>query len=225
MLNTPGQDDHDSDLEISFDGLDGPEPFDDDDNGGAANAVADADVDADAGGPQVPADVHEDDCIPLDDSREQVGYELFDWSADELDALDDALHLEGLPHEWVSEGFEVVVHEEDEEMVDALLAETRDPDELPALVDDGDDTDIKVLETLFIAADRLRRDPTGDAVTGFLDAAEMIGDSPPYGVDEAAWERVTGAVDELIDAYHSAAPEQVITGLVERLYRFIRPMV
>ena len=102
MLNTPGQDDHDGDLELSFgDGLD--------DDG--------------------PDDV--DDCIPLDDDKEQVGYELFDWDPTDLDELDDVLHEMQIPHEWLSDGHEVVVHEENEGQIDALLPTIRFPDELP----------------------------------------------------------------------------------------------
>ena len=90
----------------------------------------------------------------------------------------------------MSDGYEVVVHVDDEARVDALLPTIRFPDELPAEEDDGDDTDVEVLSDLFVASDRLQRDATGDAVTAFLDAAERIGDRPPYGIDEEEWTQV-----------------------------------
>lgn len=195
MLNTPGQDDHDGDLEIDYAGQDEP----------------------------IEPDL--DDCTPLDDSREQVGYELLDWDPTDLDELDDALHDLGLPHEWVSDGFEVVVHADDEGQVDALLPTIRYPDELPAEVDDGDDTDVEVLSALFVAADRMQRDPTGDAVNSFLDAAEQIGDKPPYGVEEAPWARIVETVDQLIDLFHAAGPPAAIAQLASRLREQLRPMV
>ena len=201
MLNTPGEDDHDGDLELRFGTASSGEPVDGDD------------VDGD------------DDCIPLDDTKEQVGYELFDWDPTDLDELDDALHEMQLPHEWVSDGYEVVVHEENEGQVDALLPTIRFPDELPAEEDDGDDTDIEVLGALFVAADRLQRDATGEPVNALLDAAERIGDKPPYGIDETQWDRVVEQVDELIDGMHAAIPPELVREMAGRLRDRLRPMV
>jgi hypothetical protein len=166
-----------------------------------------------------------DDCPPLDDDREQVGYELFDWDPAELDELDDVLHELGLPHEWVSDGYEVVVHAEDEARLDALLPTIRFPDELPAEADDGDDTDAQVLSDLFVAADRLQAGGGGEAVSGFLDAAERIGDRPPYGVDERDWDPVVELVDELIDLFHAGGPDDQVSELAYKLRRRLRPLV
>lgn len=202
MLNTPGQDDHDGDLELDYGRLD-------DRVGGDGNG----------------GDESLDDCPPLDDEREQVGYELFDWDPTDLDELDDALHEMGLPHEWESDGYELVVHGSDEAAIDALLPTIRFPDELAPEDDDGDDTDIQVLSALFESADRMQRDPTGDAVNAFLDAAERIGDHPPYGVGEPEWEQVVEIVDALIDLFHAAGPTGEIQALAGRLRQRIRPLV
>lgn len=212
MLNTPGQDDHDGDLELSFGGLDGVGP---DGGTGPDDAVPDDHA----------PDDDLDDCPPLDDEQEQVGYELYAWDPTQLDELDDALHEMGLPHEWVSDGYEVVVHATDEEQVDTLLPTIRFPDEIPAEEDDGDDTDVEVLSALFVAADRMQRDPTGDAVAAFLDAAEQIGDHPPYGVEPAAWKRVVAVVDGLIDLFHASAPTGQISEEATRLRSLLRPLV
>lgn len=208
MLNTPGEDDHDRDLELDFAGLE-PEP----DEGEPGRAAA--------GEPHI---VSDGDCVPLDDEREQVGYELFAWEPHELDALDDAVHDLGLAHEWVSDGYELVVHAEDESAVDALLP-TIHLDTTAEEDDDADATDIAVLTELFIAVTKLRKDPTGSAVSAFLDAAERIGSAPPYGVDDRTWDRVTGGVDILIDGYHADAPIDVLRNLVQELYRRLRPLV
>lgn len=196
MLNEPGQDDHDGDLELDTSALDGPDP--------------------DAAG---------DDCPPLDDAKEQVGYELLDWDPSELDELDDILHELGLPHEWVADGYEVVVHEEDEARVDAVLPTIRFPDELPAEADDGDDTDAQVLSDLFVAADRLQAGANGEAVSQFLDAAEGVGEGPPYGVEDSDWEAVVGLVDQLIDLFHAGGPDEQATELAYQLRRRLRPLV
>jgi hypothetical protein len=200
VLNEPGQDDHDGDLELDTSALDGPDP--------RAQAAAGS-----------------DDCPPLDDAKEQVGYELFEWDPTELDELDDVLHELGLPHEWVADGYEVVVHDEDEARVDALLPTIRFPDELPAEVDDGDDTDVQVLGDLFTAADRLHGGASTDAVNDFLDAAERIGERPPYGLDDKEWGQVVDQVDEIIDLFHAAGPAEEITEAAYRLRRRLRPLV
>lgn len=205
MLNTPGEDDHDGDLELSF----GP----------------DLDGETDGDGPDADRSDAEDDCLPLDDTKEQVGYELLDWDPTDLDELDDALHEMQVPHEWVSDGYEVVVHEENEGQIDALLPTIRFPDELPAEADDGDDTDIEVLGALFVAADRLQKDATGDPVHALLDAAERIGDRPPYGIDEAEWNQVVEQVDEMIDGLHAAIPPALVKDMALRLRDRLRPMV
>jgi len=194
VLQDPGQDDHDGELELDTDAVDGP-----------------------GGG--------DDDCLPLDDEREQVGYELFDWDPSELDELDDVLHELAVPHEWVSDGYEVVVHEEDEARLDALVPTIRFPDELPAEADDGDDTDAQVLSDLFVAADRLQAGSSGEAVSSFLDAAERIGDRPPYGVDERDWDPVVELVDELIDLFHAGGPDEQASELAYKLRRRLRPLV
>jgi hypothetical protein len=125
----------------------------------------------------------------------------------------------------VSDGYEVVVHLEDEGRVDALLPTIRFPDELPAEADTGDDTDIEVLGALFVAADRMQKDTTGEAVGAFLDAAERIGEQPPYGIDPAQWERVVEVVDDLIDSFHAGAPPREISSRAAALRERLRPLV
>ena len=154
-----------------------------------------------------------------------MGYELFEWDVDELDELDELLHELGLPHEWVSDGYEVVVHVDDETRVDALLPQVRFPDEIPAEEDPGDDTDVRVLSDLFVASTKMVKDPTGDAIGAFLDAAEQIGDRPPYGIEERDWNNVVVAVDQLIDLFHAAGPVEQIELLATSLRDRLRTLV
>lgn len=207
MLNTPGEDAHDGDLELDFEGLepdDGPDP--------------------EAGAPDQPAVAPDDDCRPLDDELEQVGYELYSWDADELDALDEAVHELDLPHEWVSDGYELVVHATDEATIDELLPHFHGVD-LDEDDEEDDATPIEVVDDLFGAVTKLRKDPTGSGVAEFLDSAEAIGTRPPYGVDDAAWENLVSAVDSLIDGYHAAAGTDVLRNLVQDVFRRVRPLV
>ena len=234
---TPGQDDQDDLIRIDEKGLpliDPQKPADvprtDDANvSGSDGVVSDApaksrpSVVTIESGIAAADDALDDDCMPLDDELEQIGFELFDWQADELDSLDDALHEISMPHEWESDGLELVVHLRDESAVEAMLPKVRYPDELPA-EHVTDDTDMEVLGLLFVAADRVVRDPTGEGVTNFLDAAERLADAP-YGVDPKLWEIVVEAVDNLIDAFHGAAPIEDIIEQAERLRSGLRPLV
>ena len=203
MLNTPGEQDDDELLDLAFDGLDvdGPDPGDD-----------------------TSGDDELDDCPPLDDDREQVGYELFDWSATDLDLLDDELHEVQIPHEWVSDGMEVVVHADDEAAVDALLGRVRYPDELP-IEDDDDGGTAEVLGSLFVASDRIARNPVSSGVASLLETAEGMDETPPFGVDETLWEVVTERVDELIDALHAGADPEVVQEHAARLRDGLAPFV
>lgn len=218
MLNTPGEDAHDGDLELNFEGLepdDGPDP--DEGPAQAPQVVPPQPLGGDTG----------DECKPLDDDREQIGYELYSWEPEELDALDDAIHELALSHEWVSDGWELVVHADDEGTLDEILPHFHGAGGHSAEAEDEDDdsTAIEVVGAIFDAVARLRRDPTGSAVTDFLDSAEAIDARPPFGVDDAAWERVVTAVDALIDGYHAAASTDVLSALVEELDNKVRPLV
>lgn len=209
VLQSPREDD-DELTQLDLDGLDlDPEPTDPEAGGALVEDVGD--------------DVS-DDCMPLDDALEQIGYELFDWDATELDLLDDELHAAKIPHEWVTDGFELVVHEDDEARIDELLPKVRFPDELPVM-DDSDATDTDVLAHLYDAADRIERDPRSDGVRLLLDTAERMSETPPFGIDPRAWDAMTEAVDDIIDALHADAPVDGIRAAAGELRARLRPIV
>lgn len=214
VLNTPGQDDEDGELDLDFEGL----------------------LDEETG----------DDCLPLDDEREQVGFELFDWTAVMLDTLDDELHARGLPHEWVSDGFEVVVHDDDENIVESLIGElvapfigdVTDADAAAEVVaavaaeaaatneaSERDETPVGTVDDLFQAVSRMRRKTEGDVRLAFLDAADQLGQDPPFGVDPAVWANVLRAVDDLLDAFTEGSAERVVRDRVEALRTRLRPLI
>ena len=167
-----------------------------------------------------------DDCIPLDDDKEQVGYELFDWDATDLDLLDDELHQHGLPHEWLQEGFELVVHADDEAAVDAMLPSIRFPDELPAMDDDDDaGGGSEILSRLYDAADRIARDARGDGVGLLLDLAERMPAEPPFGIAPKGWDDMVEAVDHIIDGLVADAPVERIQDAADELRTRLRPLV
>ena len=60
---------------------------------------------------------------------------------------------------------------------------------------------------------------------GFLDAAEHVGEHPPYGVAEAEWDAVLDLTDQLIDLFHADGPPEQIIELAQQLRRRLRPLV
>ena len=176
-----------------------------------------------------------------EESDEDLVYELNDWTADERAVLEMKLNGASIPHRWeygpdsgptnetafvASEGttqrrawetaYELVVRAEDEAAVDALLDEVEFPEELEAVQDEGDDgsdeANYAVMSDLFVAADRLQRDP-GDVVAAgeFYLAAEPIAETPPpYGVEPQLWAQVQEMASSIDAALQTDAHDDVI---------------
>lgn len=176
-----------------------------------------------------------------DESDEDLVYELNDWTSQERSVLEMKLNGAGIAHRWEygpndatggelgyigSEGttqrrvwetaYELVVRAEDEEAVDALLDEVEFPEELDAVdpdVDDGsDEASYAVMSDLFVAADRLQRDP-GDVVAAgeFYLASEPVAAAPvPFGVEPALWKQVQEMAAALDESLQSDADDEVI---------------
>jgi len=131
----------------------------------------------------------------------QLSYELDDWDDERRARLAEALAGSGIEHAWDEHG-ELVVLEDDESRVDALVdaveaggdaAELDDADadaDADGDVDTGDGTDAQsVLSDLFVAADRLMHDPLDhEGVLAFVDGAQVAHTLPlPYGFAPAVW--------------------------------------
>lgn len=159
-------------------------------------------------------------------------YELDEWTADQRGTLETRLVAEGVEHGWempggqdvmtryeVGQPWEVATHlvvgEADEERVDALLDEVEFPDELEAVDDDGeiDEAVYSVMGDLYVAADRLKDDPSDLGRAGELfdaaDAAKAL-EEPPFGVDPAVWRQVKDAASSLTQALESEADDDEV---------------
>jgi hypothetical protein len=138
----------------------------------------------------------------LDSDAEQVSYDLGDWDDGRRAQLTDLLTTVAVEHAWDEHG-ELVVLEDDEERVDALIDAIEFPDALDADADAGTDADADadaadadadadgdadggeadadagpdatdVLSELFVSADRLMHDPLDhEGVLSLVDAARM----------------------------------------------------
>ena len=134
----------------------------------------------------------------LESDAEQVSYDLGDWDNGRRAQLTETLTLASIEHAWDEHG-ELIVLEEDEQRVDAIVDALEFPNEIAvddddeiaaeeALADEGLDPQ-DVLSELFVSADRLMHDPLDhEGVLSLVDAAKMAETLPlPYGFAPAVW--------------------------------------
>jgi hypothetical protein len=135
----------------------------------------------------------------LESDSEQVSYDVGDWDDDRRARLTETLSSAAIEHAWDEHG-ELVVLEQDEERVDAIVDAIEFPDQLD--VDDNREIAAEetlaategldpqdVLSELFVSADRLMHDPLDhEGVLSLVDASRMAESLPlPYGFAPAVW--------------------------------------
>jgi hypothetical protein len=171
--------------------------------------------------------------ILLDDDADSTEFGLDEWSDADRTVLTDALIASEVPHRW--DGTTVIVASDAEDAVDDLL----DAIEAGELLGDGGDESSAApegaLSTMFLAADRLAKDPMdAGARTNLIELAPLVDvASPPYGMAPRPWAGAVRGVDaivELID--HDAATgspgdtaQSDIIGAAQELRSLLRPYV
>ena len=158
------------------------------------------------------------DCGTLLDDDAALVYEMDGWETSERDALDGLLRSEGIAHRW--DGDDLLVPEDCEDRVDALMDRVEFPDALEAveLADEGDEVDDEavyaVMSDLFVAADRLAGERVvdvelaGDLVTASAAASDT---PPPYGVEPTSWKQVQQMAEGIVAALEAEADDEVVT--------------
>lgn len=171
--------------------------------------------------------------VVLDDGVDSTEFGLDEWPASDRAVLTDALIAAEIPHRW--QGTTVVVAADAEHAVDDLL----DAIESGELLGDGGDESTAppegVLSTIFLAADRLAKDPLDAAArTQLLDIVSLVDvATPPYGMAHRPWAGAVGGVDaivRLVSADAVAGPagvavESDIIGAAQDLRSLLRPYV
>jgi hypothetical protein len=141
----------------------------------------------------------------LDPAAERVIYEVAEWPDAAKYRLGDLLDGEGVAWEWDTMG-DLVVAAHDEEQVDAVV-DRIEVGEAADIIDDGRSAP-DLLGDLFVAADRLRRNPRDpQAVTAAVEGARVLSRiGLPYGYEQAYWDRVVAGgaalASLLADATH-----------------------
>ena len=165
--------------------------------------------------------------LPPDD--DEIVFELGDWTADERKNLEGRLRGSGIAYRWEEEE-DLVVSASDEEVVEKVLDEVEFPDQM-APADHADDVDDQavyaVMSNLFVAADRLKDDPSdGNVATDFSAAADhAVAAAPPFGVAPEVWHQVQELAAGINDALAESADDDVVArdagDLRQLLSRFV----
>jgi hypothetical protein len=162
---------------------------------------------------------------PLDPHRDQVAYDLSEWDDDRLTALAAALGEADIAHGW--QGDELFVYAADEQTVDEVLDRVVHPHELPAEDDDGAGGG-ELLGEVFVAADRLQRDPGNhEGAVAMLDLGQAVeGAAPPYGLGAREWDHLRGRITALCAQLRApTVDEDAVMGAARDLRNALRSYV
>jgi hypothetical protein len=153
-----------------------------------------------------------------EDEGEDVVYELSDWEPDLRAALVDRLEAARVDFAWDDNG-DLVVAVHDEDVVEQLLDELEFPDSLDPDEEAPPDTAAQdVMSELFIAADRLKNDPTDHE--GVIAALE-----PPYGFSAEQWQGVVDGANALRDGLEGDVDDLEIVERATALRTLLRQYV
>jgi len=163
----------------------------------------------------------------LDDEAPKTAFEMDGWDNDLREVLIERLVGTGVPHEFDDDG-DLVIHEIDEEQVDMVIDEVlarrqeHDLDKLEGL--EAND----LMSALFLAADKLRRDPSDSGgVLGVIEHGErLVGSAAPFGFEPEGWGRLRDSTAALIDLIQQEEPPvDEISDQAEMLRETLRALV
>ncbi len=163
----------------------------------------------------------------LEADAPKTAFEMEGWDDDLREVLVERLVGTGVPHEFDDDG-DLVIHEIDEEQVDMVIDEVlarREEHDLEKL--EGLEAN-DLLSALFLATDRLRRDP-GDSngVLGVIEHGErLVRSAAPFGFEPSSWSQLREAAALLIDLIQQEEPPvDEISGQAEMLRETLRALV
>ncbi|WP_420451052.1 hypothetical protein [Ilumatobacter sp.] len=142
--------------------------------------------------------------VVLDIDAASVEYGLDEWSAGDRRVLDAAMVESEIPHRW--EQTTLLVATDAEEAVDGLL-DAIESGELSGPTDEAHEPPDGALSDIFLAADRLAKDPfDARSRTTLIDLHEVIDPRhPPYALSPAVWTRTVAGVAAIVDRIHADA--------------------
>jgi hypothetical protein len=168
--------------------------------------------------------------IVLEDGAESTEFGLDEWTDADRAVLTEALVGAEVPHRW--EGTTVIVAQDAEDAVDDLLDAIEAGELMAAGADDGPAPPDGALGSMFVAADRLAKDPLDAAARrSLIDLLpEVDPKHPPYGLAHRTWatgvegvRTLVGLIDAQSDP--STDHESEVIGAAQELRSLLRPYV
>lgn len=161
--------------------------------------------------------------VPLDVESESTEFGLDEWPAGDIEVLKESLVEAEIPHRW--ERATLFVATDAENVVDDLL-DAIEAGEVASLDEDSDAPD-GALQDLYVASERLRRDPTN--VSGRETLLSLVPQlsptAPPFGLPVGSWAAMVSAANDLVTAYEDGLPIDELKDVAAQLHGVCRPWV
>ena len=169
--------------------------------------------------------------IILQDDAESTEFGLDEWTDADRKVLTEALVDAEIPHRW--DGTTVVVAADAEHAVDDLLDAIESGELLGGGLDEGAAPPEGALSTMFLAADRLAKDPLDASARGTLIdlQGQIDAKHPPYGLAHRTWAAGVEGVDRIVELVGAQAAgsgddhESEVIGAAQELRSLLRPYV
>jgi hypothetical protein len=168
--------------------------------------------------------------VGLAEEEPSTEFGLDEWSEADRKVLTEALVASEIPHRW--EGTTVVVAEDAEHSVDDLLDAIESGELLTADDTGANEPPEGALASIFLAADRLAKDPLdAKSRTTLIDLAEVIDKKhPPYAFAPRTWAGAVAGVNRIVerigaDAVGPGVEESDVIELAQELRTLLRPYV
>jgi hypothetical protein len=171
--------------------------------------------------------------IILQDDAESTEFGLDEWPDADRKVLTEALVDAEIPHRW--DGTTVIVAADAEHAVDDLLDAIESGELLGGGADEGAAPPDGALSTMFLAADRLAKDPLDAGARGTLIdlQGQIDAKHPPYGLAHRTWAAGVEGVDRIVELVGAQAQtagsgddhESEVIGAAQELRSLLRPYV
>ena len=168
--------------------------------------------------------------IGLDDDEPSTEFDLDEWTDADRKVLSGALVEAEIPHRW--EGMKVVVASDADDAVDDLLDAIESGELMSADASGANEPPEGALSSIFLAADRLAKDPAdAKSRTTLIDLHEVIDKRhPPYALAPRTWAGAVAGVERIVERIHadaSSSPgvDSDIIEYAQELRSLVRPYV
>ncbi len=161
--------------------------------------------------------------VPLLDGDPSTEFGLDEWPVRDLETLKESLVEAEIPHLW--EGRTLRVAHDAEDVVDDLLDAIEAGD--VALLDEEAVAPDGALHDLYVAADRLARDPNHSSARGtVLELVPQLSPTvPPFGMSASAWSVIVGHAQAVVERFEEGADPELVTAQSDQLRTVCRPYV